>query len=106
MEAPAATSLKDAKALPQESDVIAVISGLVHQLKAEAGQGIVISKSSRLDRDLGIDSLARAELLLRLEEVFQTRVPKAIITDAETVGDITAALGKSEWKPESVPSSQ
>jgi len=35
---------------------------------------------SRLDRDLGLDSLGRTELLLRLEKAFQTTLPEDALT--------------------------
>ncbi len=34
-----------------------------------------VTLASRLDRDLGIDSLARTELVLRIERAFQVRLP-------------------------------
>jgi 1-acyl-sn-glycerol-3-phosphate acyltransferase len=47
---------------------------------------------SRLDQDLGIDSLARVELGLRMEKAFGRRLPDKALAEAETVSDLLAAL--------------
>jgi acyl carrier protein len=47
-----------------------------------------ISLSSHLERDLGLDSLARVELLLRLGNEFKTTLPDAALTEAETPHDL------------------
>ena len=48
---------------------------------------------SALDRDLGIDSLGRVELLTRLEKRFGLRLADASVAGAETVADLLRALG-------------
>ncbi len=48
---------------------------------------------SSLDRDLGIDSLGRVELLGRLEKRFGRRLADASVAGAETVADLLRALG-------------
>jgi len=50
------------------------------------------SLSSRLERDLGIDSLGRTELVLRLERAFGVRLPIRQVGEANTVGDLFRAL--------------
>lgn len=54
---------------------------------------ITVSLRSRLDRDLGLDSLSRAELLIRMEQAFRTRLPEKTLNEAETVSDLLNALG-------------
>ena len=49
--------------------------------------------ASHLDRDLGLGSLERVELLLRLEKSFGTRLDEEVLAGAETVQDLIAALG-------------
>jgi len=51
-----------------------------------------ITAASRLDRDLAIDSLGRAELLRRIERTFEVRLPDRLLGTAETVGDLLAGL--------------
>ena len=45
-----------------------------------------------LERDLGISSLERVELLVRLERVFGVRLGDAVMSDAETPGDLANAI--------------
>jgi acyl-CoA synthetase (AMP-forming)/AMP-acid ligase II len=45
-----------------------------------------------LDRDLGIGSLERVELLLRLEQQFGVRLPDAVMAAAETPAELIAAI--------------
>jgi 1-acyl-sn-glycerol-3-phosphate acyltransferase len=53
---------------------------------------IDVSPSSRIERDLGIDSLGRTELILRIERAFRIRLPAQTIGEAETVSDLVRAL--------------
>jgi 1-acyl-sn-glycerol-3-phosphate acyltransferase len=48
--------------------------------------------ASRIERDLGIDSLGRTELILRIERAFHVRLPAQTIGEAETIADLLAAL--------------
>lgn len=48
---------------------------------------------SRLDRDLGFDSLAKSELLLRIEAEFAMRLPAELLSTAETPRDFLDVLG-------------
>ena len=58
---------------------------------------------SRLDRDLGIDSLGRAELVARVERAFGVSLPERILGEAETPRDLLAAVlarqGVAENRP-------
>src|SRR6516164_2309107 len=74
---------------------IALVCELVRELHGQGARAFEVSLSSRLDRDLGIDSLGRTELILRIERVFRIRLPAGIMGEAETVGDILAALDRS-----------
>ena len=47
-----------------------------------------VSLHSHLERDLGLDSLARVELLLRLGNEFNTALPDAALAEAETPRDL------------------
>lgn len=51
-----------------------------------------ISLASRLDRDLGFDSLARAQLIARLEQRFGVRLPEEVFAEAETAAHLLEAL--------------
>jgi len=74
---------------------VTLVCELVRELHGQSARAFDVSLSSRLDRDLGIDSLGRTELMLRIERVFRIRLPAGIMGEAETVGDILAALERS-----------
>src|SRR5579864_4054132 len=67
----------------------------VRELVAELGQESALRSAgpaSHLDRDLGLGSLERVELLLRLEKSFGTRLDEEVLAGAETVQDLITAL--------------
>src|SRR5579862_6435139 len=51
-----------------------------------------IDMGSSLERDLGLDSLGRAELVARLERGFGVRLPEGVLGGAETPADLARAL--------------
>jgi 1-acyl-sn-glycerol-3-phosphate acyltransferase len=75
--------------------LIALVSDLVRELHGQGGRALDVLLSSRLDRDLGIDSLGRTELVLRIERAFRVRLPVNVMGEADTVADILAALEQS-----------
>ena len=82
--------IADADALARS--LIAVVTDLVHELHGPKASSLDVTLSSRLDRDLGIDSLGRTELILRIERAFRTRLPVNVMGEADTVGDLLTAL--------------
>ena len=54
-----------------------------------------VSLHSHLERDLGLDSLARVELLLRLGNEFNTLLPDAALAEAETPRDLLRFVSKA-----------
>jgi 1-acyl-sn-glycerol-3-phosphate acyltransferase len=72
--------------------LIAVITDLVHELHGPKASALDVTLSSRLDRDLGIDSLGRTELIVRIERAFRTRLPVSVMGKADTVRDLLIAL--------------
>src|ERR1700694_4746508 len=51
-----------------------------------------VDMRSSLERDLGLDSLGRAELVARLERAFAVRLPEEVLGSAETPADLARAL--------------
>lgn len=76
----------------RERDVIAVVRELVRELRPQRANAIEIRPTSRIERDLGIDSLGRTELILRIERAFRVRLPVQIVGEADTVSDLIDAL--------------
>ena len=76
----------------RERDLIALVAALVRELHPQRIRLIDVRLASRIERDLGIDSLARTELILRIERAFRVRLPAQTIGEAETVHDLVRAL--------------
>ena len=73
-----------------EREVTIVVSSLLDELGCAPGRALVPGDS--LDRDLGLGSLERVELLLRIEQAFGVRLADAVMVAADTIADLTAAV--------------
>jgi len=71
--------------------VLGVIRGLLVELGSQ-GALPMLSATSQLDRDLGLGSLERVELLARLETAFNIRLPDRVASEANTPEDLTRAI--------------
>src|ERR1043166_2827981 len=76
----------------RELELIAVVRELVRELAPQRLKRGDVTLSSRLDRDLGIDSLCRAELVLRIERKFRVRLAVTAVAEMDTVGDLLKAV--------------
>ncbi len=72
--------------------LVALVQTLVRELRPRQSQAADITMASRLEQDLGVDSLARTELTARIERTFHLRLPLDRVSQAETVGDLLAAI--------------
>src|SRR5580700_8871024 len=79
-------------AVADEERVLDVVRGLVAELGHESALRSA-GPASHLDRDLGLGSLERVELLLRLEKMFGVRLDEDALAEAETVQSLIAAVG-------------
>jgi acyl carrier protein len=84
--------MSDTDPATRERDLLAVVGDLARELHPQYSRVDEISLSSRLEKNLGIDSLGRTELVLRLERAFGARLPINLIAEADTVGDLLRAL--------------
>jgi fatty-acyl-CoA synthase len=74
-----------------EGQTLAVVRELLVELGSlRAAENL--SMDSLLDRDLGLGSLERVELLVRLEARFKTRLPEEIAQESETPADWARAI--------------
>jgi 1-acyl-sn-glycerol-3-phosphate acyltransferase len=73
-------------------DAFAVMRALAVELQPQRKDRLDVRAESDLDRDLGLDSLGRAELLLRLGHSFGVLLPERLLGEARTAGDLLAAL--------------
>jgi 1-acyl-sn-glycerol-3-phosphate acyltransferase len=85
-----------------ERTVLDVVDGLVAELGGAGRRGAALDDA--LDRDLGLGSLERVELLLRLEQAFGIRLSDAVMAEAGTPGElVTALLAAQPAAPEPAP---
>lgn len=81
------------------SAAIAELLSEIRQLAVELHPDLdtaPVELDSSLDRDLGLDSLARMELLTRLEKRFAIRLPEQVLATAETPRDLLRSLKTDE----------
>ena len=74
-----------------EDGVLSEIEVLVRELRgARATEALGVNAS--LEKDLGLGSLERVELLSRLERRFGARVSESVLGEAETPRDLARAF--------------
>jgi len=71
--------------------VLATVEAVVRELRPGLG-AVSVELGSSLDRDLGIDSLGRAELVARIEQEFDIALPERVFASAETPRDLVDAV--------------
>jgi 1-acyl-sn-glycerol-3-phosphate acyltransferase len=76
-----------------EQQLLAIAADLVHELGAAT---VTPTLDQSLERDLGISSVERVELLVRLEQAFRIRLPDAVMAEAVTLGDLATAVLRAE----------
>ncbi len=70
-----------------EQEVLAIIRDFLSELQAErALQAVTLNAS--LERELGIDSLGKVEILHRIERKFAVQLSESAIIEAETINDL------------------
>jgi 1-acyl-sn-glycerol-3-phosphate acyltransferase len=83
---------KSAAADPAE--VLAVVAVVVQELHPRR-KALQLDLDASLERDLGLDSLGRVEVVQRLERTFAVRLPEATLTTAETPRDLWQAVAEA-----------
>ena len=76
----------------RELRLIGVVRDLVSELAPQRLKRGDVTLASRLDRDLGIDSLARTELVLRIERRFRVRLSVTAVAEMDSVADLLKAV--------------
>ncbi len=71
--------------------VLEIIRGLLNELGSQ-GALPMLNPTSQLDRDLGLGSLERVELLARLETAFNIRFADRVASEANTPDDLARAI--------------
>lgn len=82
------------------------IREIVERLLQELGNRGAIEEFSRkgsrahLERDLGLGSLERVELMLRLDKCFSVHLPETVVGEAEMVSDLLRAVLEQISRPQ------
>jgi acyl carrier protein len=79
--------------------LIAIVEGLAEELRQGTIRQAGLTLSSSLERDVGLDSLGRVELLARIERRFGVHLPEQIAVEAQTIGDLLEALHRAGESP-------
>ena len=74
--------------------VLDVVRGLLEELGSHGALG-TLTAASNLDRDLGLGSLERVELLTRLETAFDVRLPDTLAAEVNTPEELIQAILKT-----------
>jgi 1-acyl-sn-glycerol-3-phosphate acyltransferase len=72
------------------AQLLSIIDALVTEVRS--GGRVKAALDSALDKDLGLDSLARVELLTRIEQAFGVRLGDEVLGAAETPRDLLMAV--------------
>lgn len=85
--------------------VLDIVHGLVAELHS-GKRGTTITLDSSLARDLGLDSLARVELLLRIEHALGVSLSEQVLASAETPRDLLRAVLAASAAPQPAVATQ
>src|ERR1700682_2420561 len=86
-----ATPTRHFDAVADEERLLDVVRTLVSELGRQRALAS-IGPAAQLERELGLGSLERVELLLRIEQSFGTRLDDRVLAEADTAQDLLSAL--------------
>src|ERR1700730_1662118 len=97
-----ATPTRRFDAVADEERLLDVVRTLVSELGHQRALAS-IGPAAQLERQLGLGSLERVELLLRIEQTFGTRLDDSVLAEADTVQDLISALSAANGSPAVAP---
>jgi len=74
-----------------ERQLIDIVARLADEIRPGSEPARSLSPTARLDRDLGLDSMARAELMVRIEQAFAVELPDSVLSE-DTVEGLARAV--------------
>src|SRR5436853_7602419 len=77
---------------PSPETVLEIAETLARELQPQRHAGRSLTLDSSLERDLGLDSLGRVELLGRLEKAFGVHLAEQVLASSETPRDLLQAV--------------
>ncbi|MGR5063573.1 AMP-binding protein [Photobacterium sp. DNB22_13_2] len=85
--------------------LLGIVKELANEITPDNFDSSSVHLDSKLDQDLGLDSLARAELLQRTEQQFALSLPTQTLAEIETPRDLLNAIFNAEQHPAAIKSS-
>ena len=79
-----------------ERRLLCVIGELAKELQGTAFEAGTVTLTTHFESELGFDSLARAELLSRIEQMFGVQLPVDVFARADCANDLLRALCSNE----------
>ncbi|MGB8327672.1 MAG: acyl carrier protein, partial [Steroidobacteraceae bacterium] len=79
-------------ASPLLEQTLAVVRELAAELHPDMPGIARLGTDASIERDFGLDSLARVELALRIEQALAMSVPDATLAESDTVRDLVRGL--------------
>ncbi len=92
------TAVKEEQIDAISNELLRIASQLMLEMRPNRSGGAPLRPDSRLDRDLGLDSLGRVELLSRIERSFEVSLPEQLLGSAETLRDLLSAISSMQEK--------
>ena len=92
-----ASPVRQFNAVEDQGRLLDIVRALVSELGHQSALTLV-GPAAHLERELGLGSLERVELLVRLERAFGTHLDERVLAEAETVRDLIDALAGSSGK--------
>lgn len=89
------TSTRPQTDLTVRGTTLSVLNDLLEELGHTQGH-LELQPGAHLERDLGLGSLERVELLLRLNSAFGIQLPEQALAEVSTVGELTALVQSSQ----------
>jgi len=79
----------------QAYTLLKLIEKLVAELQVGKPRSYVLGLDSSLDGDIGLDSLARVELISRIEQHFNVTLPQRVFAEAESPRDLLRSISSA-----------
>src|ERR1035441_3221459 len=93
-----ASPVRQFDSVEDQERLLEIVRALVSELGHQSALASV-SPAAHLDRELGLGSLERVELLTRLEAAFGTHLDEKVLAEAETIQDLISALKNTSGTP-------